>query len=239
MTDLTPQTPPDGGSPERIPVLIALAGALVAALSLLLAGASGAPYLTSDGVNGWVVVFAVALFATLFALPFALERGLRARVPDPERRWERAMLAWGGIAAVVLAVALAVGLSADLAGSSLAGSAGLLAAIESGLVLLTLVAWILSDRAVPAGLEVADIFRRHGDAYRRRHDGRLGRVERRVMSAIERCRTAELGGHVVRCDDCAHTVIAYNSCRNRHCPKCQGSAAPIGSPTARPRCCVE
>jgi hypothetical protein len=73
-------------------------------------------------------------------------------------------------------------------------------------------------------LEVADIFRRHGPAYRLAHDGHLGRVERRVMAAVELCRTAALGGHVETCDDCAHSRIAYNSCRNRHCPKCQGAA---------------
>ena len=74
-----------------------------------------------------------------------------------------------------------------------------------------------------AELEVADIFRRHGPAYRLAHDGHLGRVERRVMSAIELCRTAALGGHVEACEDCAHSRVAYNSCRNRHCPKCQGA----------------
>lgn len=77
---------------------------------------------------------------------------------------------------------------------------------------------------MPAGLEVADIFRRHGDAYRRAHDGHLGRVERRVMSAIELCRTAELGGHSEVCSKCGLVRSAYNSCRNRHCPKCQGQA---------------
>jgi len=74
------------------------------------------------------------------------------------------------------------------------------------------------------GLELADVFRRHGDAYRRAHDGHLGRVERRVMSAVELCRTAALGGHVERCADCGLVRHAYNSCRNRHCPKCQGQA---------------
>jgi hypothetical protein len=73
-------------------------------------------------------------------------------------------------------------------------------------------------------LEVADIFRHHGDAYRQTHSSHLGRTERRVMGAIEVCRTAALGGHVERCDDCGHTRNAYNSCRNRHCPKCQGLA---------------
>ena len=75
-----------------------------------------------------------------------------------------------------------------------------------------------------SGLEVADIFRRHGHAYRAAHDGHLGRVERRVMSAIELCRTAALGGHVEACEECAHVRVAFNSCRNRHCPKCQSAA---------------
>jgi hypothetical protein len=75
-----------------------------------------------------------------------------------------------------------------------------------------------------AALEVADVFRRHGAAYAQAHDGHLGRVERRVMSAIELCRTAALGGHTEQCADCGLVRIAYNSCRNRHCPKCQGQA---------------
>jgi hypothetical protein len=74
-------------------------------------------------------------------------------------------------------------------------------------------------------LEVADIFRRHGEAWRAANAGHLSLGQLRVMSAIEACRTAVLGGHVERCEDCAHTRIAYNSCRNRHCPKCQWSAA--------------
>ncbi len=74
------------------------------------------------------------------------------------------------------------------------------------------------------GLEVADIFRRHGEAYRQAHAGHLGRVERRVMSAIELCRTAALGGHTEQCAACGLIRIADNSCRNRHCPKCQGAA---------------
>jgi Putative transposase/Transposase zinc-binding domain len=75
-----------------------------------------------------------------------------------------------------------------------------------------------------AGLEVAEIFRRHGDAYRQARAGHLGLTERRVMSAIELCRTAALGGHVEHCADCGLVRIAYNSCRNRHCPRCQGLA---------------
>jgi hypothetical protein len=74
-------------------------------------------------------------------------------------------------------------------------------------------------------LEVADIFRGHGPAWRQANAGHVGLDQLKVMSAIESCRTAVLGGHVARCEDCAHTQIAYNSCRNRHCPKCQGAAA--------------
>jgi Putative transposase/Transposase zinc-binding domain len=76
-------------------------------------------------------------------------------------------------------------------------------------------------------LEVADIFRNHGLAWRKANVGHVSLDQMKVMTAIERCRTAALGGHVARCDNekCAHTIIAYNSCRNRHCPKCQGAAA--------------
>jgi hypothetical protein len=74
-------------------------------------------------------------------------------------------------------------------------------------------------------LEVADIFRGHGPAWRQANAGRVSLGQLKVMSAIENCRTAALGGHVARCEDCSHTQIAYNSCRNRHCPKCQGAAA--------------
>ena len=74
-------------------------------------------------------------------------------------------------------------------------------------------------------LEVADIFRAHGPAWRRAQAGHLSLGQLKVMSAIEACRTAELGGHVERCEDCDRVQVAYNSCRNRHCPKCQGAAA--------------
>ncbi len=74
-------------------------------------------------------------------------------------------------------------------------------------------------------LEVADIFRGHGPAWRRANAGHVSLDQLKVMSAIESCRTAALGGHVARCEDCAYMTIAYNSCRNRHCPKCQGAAA--------------
>ena len=72
--------------------------------------------------------------------------------------------------------------------------------------------------------EVADVFRRYGDAYRQQHGCSLSTAQRRVMTAIEQCRTAALGGHVEQCDACGHQRISYNSCRNRHCPKCQSLA---------------
>jgi hypothetical protein len=74
-------------------------------------------------------------------------------------------------------------------------------------------------------LEVADVFHRYGADWRRANAGHLSLGQLQVMSAIEQCRSAALGGHVERCEDCGHSRIAYNSCRNRHCPKCQGAAA--------------
>jgi hypothetical protein len=75
-----------------------------------------------------------------------------------------------------------------------------------------------------SGPEVADIFRRYGEAYRDQHDASLSTAQRRVMTAIELCRTAALGGHVEKCDHCGHSRIAFNSCRDRHCPRCQSLA---------------
>ncbi|MDT4842603.1 IS91 family transposase ISAzo26 [compost metagenome] len=75
-----------------------------------------------------------------------------------------------------------------------------------------------------AQLELADVLRRHGLTYRALHADALSREQRRVMRAIEQCRTAALGGHVEQCDACGYQRIAYNSCRNRHCPKCQSLA---------------
>src|SRR5215203_2668346 len=74
-------------------------------------------------------------------------------------------------------------------------------------------------------LEVADIFRDYGAAWRQANRGHVSLGQLKVMSAIERCRTAALGGHVARCEGCDHIQVSYCSCRNRHCPKCQGTAA--------------
>ena len=74
-------------------------------------------------------------------------------------------------------------------------------------------------------LEIADIFRKYGPAWRRANTGHVSLPQLKVMSAIEACRTEALGGHVAACTKCDHQHIAYNSCKNRHCPKCQGPAA--------------
>ncbi len=74
-------------------------------------------------------------------------------------------------------------------------------------------------------LEVADIFRARGETWRQAHQGHISLGQLKVMSAIEACRSAALGGHVLHCQSCDHQQVAYNSCRNRHCPRCQGSAA--------------
>jgi hypothetical protein len=74
-------------------------------------------------------------------------------------------------------------------------------------------------------LEVADVFHHHGADWRRANAGHVSLGQLKVMSAVEQCRSAVLGGHVERCQDCGHSRVAYNSCRNRHCPKCQGAAA--------------
>lgn len=75
------------------------------------------------------------------------------------------------------------------------------------------------------GLAVADIFRAHGPAWRQAQCGHLSLGQLKVMSAIEQCRSAALGGHALRCNACEQVDIACNSCRNRHCPKCQANAA--------------
>ena len=84
-------------------------------------------------------------------------------------------------------------------------------------------------------LEVADVIRAHGAAWRKANAGHVGLGQLKVMSAIETCRTAALGGHVERCEDCAHEHVAYNSCRNRHCPKCQGRGGAAMARRARSR----
>ncbi len=130
----------DGERSGRFAGLLALAGGSTALVSLLLAGAAGAPYLEADGVNAWLVVFAAGLLAAMVAFPFGLELRLRERYPDRDRRWEVSLLIWGGAAIAVLLLAFVNGFDTG----TLAGAAGLIAAIESGLVVATVGVWLLS-----------------------------------------------------------------------------------------------
>ncbi len=124
----------------RIAALLAVGGGATALISLILAGAAGEPYLSADGVNGWLVVFAAGLLAALVAFPFGIELRLRERYADRDRRWEVSLLVWGALAIVVLVVAFVAGFDTG----TLAGAAGLIAAIEAGLVIATIGVWLLS-----------------------------------------------------------------------------------------------
>ena len=130
----------EGECSGRFAALLALGGGATAVVSLLLAAAAGEPYLGTDGVNGWLVVFAAGLMAALIAFPFGIELRLRERYPDRDRRWEVALLGWGGVAAAVLAVAVVTGFDTG----TLGGAAALIAAIEAGLVIATIGVWLVS-----------------------------------------------------------------------------------------------
>jgi hypothetical protein len=128
----------------RLQFVAAAGGVGLAAIALILAGASGGPYLTADSVNGWIVVFAVGAGMALGAVPFALERQLRARIDDSDKRWERAMLIWAGVATPVLIAGIALASGGDWSGNTLAGAAGLILTIEAGLVAGAIVLALLS-----------------------------------------------------------------------------------------------
>ncbi len=127
------------------PTLALLISGAVALISLVLAQLAGGPYLDISSLNGWVAVFAVAAFGALFALPFAIERRLRTAHPERAEYWERAMLYWGAVATVALVLSGVLIVSGGFSpGASLADAVGLLIAIEAGMVVVTLVVWLLS-----------------------------------------------------------------------------------------------
>jgi hypothetical protein len=128
----------------RAPALIGLVGVMIAVGALALAAVSGPPYLGTSGVNGWLVVFTVALFTALFAVPFWIEARLRDAHPDSDSRWDRAVPLWGAIALLVTVAGALIGVSGDFAGDSLAGSAGLVVAGAGGLVLIAVASVLLS-----------------------------------------------------------------------------------------------
>lgn len=127
----------------RAPALFVVAGVAVAAVAVLLAAADGAPYLSLEALSPWLVVYAIGLFAALFATPFALHRRIGGLL-EADARWERALLWWGAIAIGALALGLLFGLPSGFAADSLAGSIGLVTGVEALLVLGTLAAWLIS-----------------------------------------------------------------------------------------------
>lgn len=128
---------------HRRAVLAAVAGTGTAVASVALAAAAGAPYLSFDHVNPWVVTFAIGLFAALFATPFLIRDRLGGML-EADARWERALIAWGAIAVGVLALGLVAGVAGGFAADSLAGSLGLVITAEATLVLATLGVWLVS-----------------------------------------------------------------------------------------------
>jgi uncharacterized membrane protein YedE/YeeE len=135
---------PEPGAPG--PTLALVAGTSIAAAALLLAGLAGGPYLDLSSLNPWLAVFAVAAFAALIAVPFAVERLLTAAHPERAEHWERAMLIWGGVAAAALLVGVGLIAAGGFSpGASLADAVGLLLLIDAGMVVATLVVWVLSD----------------------------------------------------------------------------------------------
>lgn len=118
----------------------------MAVLSLLLAGLAGGPYLDLSSLNPWLAVFAIATLAALISVPFAVERLLKAAHPERAEHWERAMLIWAGVAAAaLLAGVLLVAAGGFSPGASLADAVGLLLVIDAGMVVATLVVWVLND----------------------------------------------------------------------------------------------
>ena len=120
-----------------------IAGSALALGSVVLAAAAGPPYLSIESLSPWVVVFAIGLFAALFATPFAIYRRLGGRLEE-DARWERALVLWGAVTLGALALGVLLGLAGSFAGNSLAGSLGLVIIAEAVMVLATLVVWLVS-----------------------------------------------------------------------------------------------
>lgn len=136
---------PQGDIEGRTIALGAISAGLIALVSVPLAALAGSPYLSSGRVNGWIIVFALAFLCLLVAIPFVFEQRMRERRPDRDQRWERATVIWAAIAAAVLVLSFLLANGSGFSGSSLAGTIGLIGAIESGLVVLAVGAWLLSN----------------------------------------------------------------------------------------------
>jgi hypothetical protein len=131
-----------GSDVPRVTIRLGLA---IATAGLIVAAATNGPYLSLDGVNAGTILLAAGLFAALFATPFALERALRDSEPDRDRRWERALLRWGAVAAGVLVVGLVLALGFGLHGRTFGGSVAIVLIADAALILGTLVAWMFSN----------------------------------------------------------------------------------------------
>jgi hypothetical protein len=135
----------DSGNDARRPLLFCAGGAAVAVVSIGLAAAAGPPYLSLAALNPWLVVYAIALFAALFSVPFAFHARLGGEL-EADARWERALLLWGLVALAALGIAVLVALAAGgFDSGSLAGSFAAVTLAEAVLVLGSLVAWLLSN----------------------------------------------------------------------------------------------
>lgn len=123
---------------SRAPALGVLAGLGAAAIGLLAAASAGPPYLTAGDVNGWIVVFALGLLGALFVTPFLIASALAASRGETDPRWDYALPAWGAVALAIGALGALIGIGAEFAGDSLAGSAALIAILEASIVVLIL-----------------------------------------------------------------------------------------------------
>jgi len=120
-------------------------GSAVAIVSIALAAVAGSPYLSFSSLNPWIAVFAVSSFVALFAVPFAINERIVARDPERAEAWERAMIVWGAVALAALALGAVLILGGGFSpGDSLADATGLLIVIETGMVLVVLLGWLLS-----------------------------------------------------------------------------------------------
>jgi hypothetical protein len=135
--------------PEKLPAerratLFVVAGSATAIVSIPLAAAAGAPYLSLGSINPWLVTYAIGLFAALFATPFLIHARLGGEL-ETDARWERAMLWWGLVAAAVLAASVLCALPSGFDADALGGAIGIVGIVDAGLILGTLVAWMLND----------------------------------------------------------------------------------------------
>ena len=135
---------PDKPTNERRATLFVVGGAATAIVSIPLAAAAGAPYLSLGSLSPWIVTYAIGLFAALFATPFLIHARLGGEL-EADARWERAMLWWGLVAAAVLGASVICGLPSGFDPDTLGGAIGIVGIVDAGLILVTLVVWMLND----------------------------------------------------------------------------------------------